>query len=123
MKVSACICTRNEEKTLPGLLDGLLGRVDEIVIVDGGSTDRTLSIAAEYTESVYHGDSGHPDGDRHIYVDKARNDWILAVDADERFCSAFLRRLAFLGDDYTGYWISRRNYSAPGKYYRHIIYP
>jgi glycosyltransferase involved in cell wall biosynthesis len=124
MKVSACICTLNEEAKLPGLLDSLRGRVDEIVIVDGGSMDKTLTIAAKYTRSIYHGDSRHPDGDRHIYTEMARNDWILAVDADERFCPLFLEQLSNLNDqDIAGYWIARRNYYSPKKYYQHIIYP
>lgn len=122
MKISACVCTKNVQKDLPGLLDNLLGRVDEIVIVDGESTDDTVEIAATYTNSIYEGTAGHPDGDRHIYVENAKHDYLLVADADERFCTPFLEQLRFL-ESADGYWITRRNYYTPDKYYQHIIYP
>lgn len=51
--VSLCMIVKNEEKNLPRCLDSVRELVDEIVIVDTGSEDRTRDIARSYTESVY----------------------------------------------------------------------
>ncbi len=83
--VSACIMVKNEEEMLPGCLDSLRDWVDEIIIVDTGSTDRTLEIAAQYGAKVFH----HPWEDsfskaRNHTLEHATCDWILIIDADER---------------------------------------
>jgi glycosyltransferase involved in cell wall biosynthesis len=75
---------KNEEKFLPRCLESIKGHVDEIIIVDTGSTDSTIEIAKKYNAKIYH----------HAWENsfsKARNyslkyatcDWILILDADE----------------------------------------
>ncbi len=51
--VSLCMIVKNEEKVLARCLDSLADMMDEIIIVDTGSTDRTRQIAARYTHKVY----------------------------------------------------------------------
>jgi tetratricopeptide (TPR) repeat protein len=77
---------KNEAEQLPKCLDSIKNVVDEIVILDTGSTDKTINIAQEWGAKVYQ-ESWEND------FAKARNkalqyvtgDWILVLDADERF--------------------------------------
>jgi len=82
--LSLCMIVKNEEKFLPQCLESVQGVVDEIIIVDTGSTDRTVEIAENYHAQVYH----HPwEGNfskaRNISLGYATSDWILVLDADE----------------------------------------
>jgi 2-polyprenyl-6-hydroxyphenyl methylase/3-demethylubiquinone-9 3-methyltransferase len=82
-KLSAAIIVLNEEKNLPGLLEQL-DWVDEIVVVDGGSSDATVPLARRYTDQV----SVRPFRDyaeqRNRAVASCRGEWVLFIDADER---------------------------------------
>jgi len=82
--LSLCMIVKDEEKFLPTCLESVKDHVDEIIIVDTGSTDRTVEIAGKYGAKVYH----------HAWENsfsKARNyslkyatcDWIMWLDADE----------------------------------------
>ena len=51
--ISLCMIVKNEEKLLARCLDSVAGLMDEIIIVDTGSTDRTKEIAARYTDKIY----------------------------------------------------------------------
>lgn len=51
--ISLCMIVKNEESRLRRCLDSVADLVDEIVIVDTGSTDKTRDIALEYTKMVY----------------------------------------------------------------------
>lgn len=53
MTVSLCMIVKNEEAVLGRCLDSVRGLMDEIIIVDTGSTDRTKEIAKQYTDDVY----------------------------------------------------------------------
>ena len=53
VKVSLCMIVRNEEKVLERCLKSVADIVDEIIIVDTGSIDRTKEIAADYTDKIY----------------------------------------------------------------------
>jgi hypothetical protein len=81
--VSACLIVRNEEERLPDALASV-SFCDEIVVVDAGSTDRTVAIAcaagARVVESPWRGFAAQ----RNVALDHASCDWILEVDADER---------------------------------------
>ena len=51
--ISLCMIVKNEERHLARCLDSVAELVEEIIIVDTGSTDRTVEIASDYTEKVY----------------------------------------------------------------------
>lgn len=83
--LSAALIVRNEERFLVGCLDSLEGFVDEVVLVDTGSTDATPRIAADRGITVH----TFPWADdfsaaRNRALDLARGEWILYIDADER---------------------------------------
>ena len=84
MNLSLCMIVRNEENLLQQSLSAVRDWVDEIIIVDTGSTDRTKDIARTFTAQVY----DFPWCDdfsaaRNFALEKAANDWVLVIDADE----------------------------------------
>jgi (heptosyl)LPS beta-1,4-glucosyltransferase len=82
VKVSAVIITRNEEKILAQCLDSL-GWAGEIIVVDSGSSDRTLEIAEEYGAKIYKRKWPGYAGQKNYGISKAKGEWILSIDADE----------------------------------------
>lgn len=82
--VSLCMIVKNEERILKRCLDCLADLVDEIVIVDTGSADRTKEIAAEYTENLYDfGWTGNFSDARNFAFSKCTKEYIYTADADE----------------------------------------
>ena len=82
--VSLCMIVKNEEKILGRCLDSISDLVDEIVIVDTGSTDKTKEIAAKYTDRIY--DFVWIDdfsAARNYAFSKASMEYIYSADADE----------------------------------------
>ncbi len=76
---------KNEEKYLRGCLDSVKGVVDELVIVDTGSTDSTVKIAEEYGAKIYNYEwSNDFSAARNFALSKSTGEWILYLDADER---------------------------------------
>ncbi|MBI5620713.1 glycosyltransferase family 2 protein [Candidatus Gottesmanbacteria bacterium] len=84
MKLSVAIATLNEEQKLGECLASVGAWVDEIVLVDGGSSDRTLEIAKKYQARIIRTDNPpifHINKQKAL--DACRGDWILQLDADE----------------------------------------
>jgi glycosyltransferase involved in cell wall biosynthesis len=84
MKLSVAMMVKNEEKCLERCLNSVLEFFPEIIILDTGSTDRTLEIAQKYTRFVYH--QSWKDNfalHRNKSFSYATGDWILQIDADE----------------------------------------
>jgi len=83
-KISAVVNTYNEEKNIDACLKSL-NFVDEIVVVDMESQDKTKKIAKKYTDKVFNYEKiDYVEPARNFAISKATGDWILIVDADER---------------------------------------
>jgi (heptosyl)LPS beta-1,4-glucosyltransferase len=85
-KISVVINTLNEEKNLPKVLKSVKDIADEIVVVDAKSTDKTVEIAKRYGARVfnYEKEITHVEPARNFAVEKAKGEWILILDADEK---------------------------------------
>jgi glycosyltransferase involved in cell wall biosynthesis len=82
--LSLVMIVRDEESCLPRCLDSAAALADEIVIVDTGSTDRTVEIAREYDAVIFSFPWGNDfAAARNFSVEKATMDWVLWLDADE----------------------------------------
>ena len=83
--ISAALIVRDEEKQLAGCLESMAGLVDEMVVVDTGSCDRSREIAlahgARVSDYQWRDDFAVA---RNYALDQAVGDWILYIDADER---------------------------------------
>jgi glycosyltransferase involved in cell wall biosynthesis len=82
--LSACLMVKNEESNLPRCLESIKNIVDEIVVVDTGSTDRTIEIARSFGAVVFE----HPwENDfskhRNQTMEHASGEWCFIIDADE----------------------------------------
>lgn len=81
--VSAVVITYNEERNIRRCLESITW-VDEIILVDSESRDKTVEIAKEFTNNIFiHPWSGFPP-QRNFGISKAKGTWILILDADER---------------------------------------
>lgn len=84
MRFSLCMIVKDEAAVLRDCLDSLKELMDEIIIVDTGSTDNTKAIAAEYTPYVYDYDwKDDFAAARNFAFSKATGDYIYSADADE----------------------------------------
>ncbi|WP_339278960.1 glycosyltransferase [Paenibacillus sp. FSL W8-1187] len=94
MLISLCMIVKNEESVLDRCLESLKDSVDEIIIIDTGSTDRTKEIALSYTPHVHDfvwvNDFSKA---RNEAARRARGRWILVLDADEYFAPGDAARL------------------------------
>ncbi len=97
ISISLCMIVKNEEEILERCLDSLKGLMDEIIIVDTGSTDNTKEIAQKYTDKIF--DFSWCDdfaAARNFSFSKATKDYIYAPDADEVIDEINRRRFAML---------------------------
>lgn len=113
MKLSVVLATYNEEKNLEACLESVYGWCDEIVVVDGGSKDQTVTIAKKYNAKVFATDNPkifHINKQKAI--DRAQGSWILQLDADERVSKELQREIdgETAKDEYDGYWMPRKNF-------------
>lgn len=82
-RLAVTLITKNEERNLPRVLASLGDLADELVVVDSGSSDRTVEIAAAHGAEVYtRAWSGFAD-QRNFAGEQCTRDWVLALDADE----------------------------------------
>lgn len=110
-RCTATILTLNEESNLAECLDGL-SWADEIVVVDSGSTDRTLEIARRYTPAVYVNPWPGFTEQKNFAASKASHPWIFNLDADERVTPELRSGLLAVLENpqHDGYEIPRDNY-------------
>lgn len=83
--ISLCIIVKNEENNIKSCLESAVSLVDEIIIVDTGSTDLTKSICQTFHAKIYDFEwNGNFSAARNFCISKASSEWILWLDADEQ---------------------------------------
>ncbi|NEU30252.1 glycosyltransferase [bacterium LRH843] len=117
-KLSICMMVKDEEENLPRCLNSIqpiLDRIDvELIIVDTGSSDKTVEIAKQITDKVYFHSWKHNFSEiRNITISYAKGDWVFILDADEELVDSdkMLKLLDsnFLGE-YNTVQVLYRNY-------------
>ena len=92
--LSLCMIVKDEEEHLPNALNSIKDAVDEIIIVDTGSTDNTIEIARSFGAKVYHYEwNNNFASARNEALKYATCDWILSMDADDEMNADDIRRL------------------------------
>lgn len=118
-KISITIITHNEEANIRECLESVKW-ADEIIVVDSGSTDRTVEICREFTDKVFFNHWTGMKEQKQYAVDKASHTWIFSIDADERATEEIkqfiMRELQNTACD--GYRFPRQNYFL-GKWLKH----
>lgn len=97
MAISLCMIVKNEAASLPGCLGSAAAWVDEIIVVDTGSTDATVDIARQYDAQVLTFDwTDDFAAARNMGLRAAQGKWILVLDADEQLTPAVGEQLQII---------------------------
>jgi (heptosyl)LPS beta-1,4-glucosyltransferase len=110
-RLSVTIIAWNEEERLRACLESVAW-ADEIVVVDAESTDKTVSLAREFTDKVWVRPWPGFCLQKNFALEQATGRWVLSLDADERVTPDLAERIrAIVSDDgpADGYFIPRRN--------------
>lgn len=126
--VSLVIVAQDEERTIGRVIDAAKSLVDEIIVVDSGSTDRTKEIAQEKGAIVQHQDWLGFAKQKNFAIDLAKSDWVLSLDADEILSDGLVAEIAALLkspnlDQFDGYKIPRILYIGDQAVSRGGFYP
>lgn len=111
-KLSVFLITKQEGANLRACLESVKGLADEIVILDSGSTDDTLKIAAEFNAKTGFKEFSSFTEQKNTALKMCSNLWALSLDADERLTPALYKEISDLLsskhiDDYCGYYLKR----------------
>ncbi len=109
--LSAIIITKNEAKNIGRCLCSIASWIDEIIVLDSGSTDQTVAICRQYTENVYSVDWPGYGAQKNRALKLAQGDWILSLDADEWIRPLLQAEIqqAIRSHDFQGFYIPRSN--------------
>ena len=114
MSLSVCIITLNEEANIARTIRSVKDIADEIVVVDSGSTDATVSIAQSFEARVFVEPWKGFARQKNSSLEKATCDWILSLDADEEVSPELAASIKSLWQSaqppkFSGYTMNRRN--------------
>ena len=112
MKLTVTVITRNEAANIEGALESVKW-ADEIVVVDSHSADETVALAQKYNARIVIHDWAGYSAQRNYAAEIASNDWILALDADERVPTELaveIQRIMREGSVHGGYRMPRISY-------------
>jgi glycosyltransferase involved in cell wall biosynthesis len=112
--LSVVLATFNEEENLVSCLDSIKNLADEIIVVDGESSDNTVKIAKSYgaiVKTTSNKQNFHIN--KQMAIDMATKDWILQLDADERVSKELkedIEKVLSFKNEIVGYWMPRKNW-------------
>jgi len=118
--ISAILITLNEEENIEKCLQSIAW-VNEIIIVDSGSTDRTKEISKQYTNNFFYSKWDGFGRQKQKALDKSSSDWVLSIDADEVITEELrdeIIKIISSENSSTGYKIPRRSFYM-GKFIKH----
>lgn len=123
--ISAVVNTLNEEKNIKRCLLSLKPLVEEVIVVDMHSSDKTAALARDLGAKVYtHSRIGYVEPARNYAISKAKGKWILVIDADEEVSPALRQRIENIiaePENYTFFRLPRKNIIF-GKWIRHGLW-
>jgi glycosyltransferase involved in cell wall biosynthesis len=111
-KLSAIIIAKNAEELIEDCLKSV-GFCDEIIVVDGGSTDKTNDIAKKFGAKIIPGKKENFAEKRNIGLKNAKGEWILYVDTDERVSKELqlqITKYELKNPKFSAYKIKRKNF-------------
>ena len=110
--LSVVVITKNEEKNIAECLGSVHGWADEIIVVDDESIDRTIEIAEEYADKIFHRKMDNEGKHRNWAYAQAKNEWVLSLDADEVASGELKKEIAevLLHTEFHAFSIPLRNY-------------
>jgi len=118
MKLSVVIITHNEEINIRRCLESV-SFADEIIIVDSFSRDTTVKLAAKYTSNIFKREWEGFSKQKNFGINKARNDWVLSLDADEVLSEELKQEINSLErPGCEGFYIKRKPYFM-GRFIKH----
>ena len=95
-RISQCMIVKNEEKNIEKALSWGKGVVSEQIVVDTGSTDRTVELAEKMGAKVYHFEwIDDFSAAKNFAISKAKYEWVALLDADEYFSEEDAKKLLF----------------------------
>jgi glycosyltransferase involved in cell wall biosynthesis len=107
--ISAAVICYNEERNIERCLEALRW-CEQIVLVDSGSTDRTLEIASRFPCDIVVRKFDTYINQKNFALDQCRHEWVVSVDADEVITAELAREIERLEYDVAGYIVRRRTY-------------
>lgn len=110
--ITVQILTQNGEAYVRTCLESVQW-AERVQVIDGGSTDRTVEIAREYTPHIYQNAYQNYGNQQNWGLNHAKHDWVLVVDSDEWVSPELQHEILALlakGPDKNGYWIRRTSY-------------
>jgi tetratricopeptide (TPR) repeat protein len=112
--LSLCMIVKNEEESLAQCLSSVKHIVDELIVVDTGSSDLTKEIARAYGAKLYDYEWTNSFADARNYsLDQAQGDWVLLLDGDEvisKLDHDAIRKIVSVNDQNKAFAITTRNY-------------
>lgn len=125
MSVSLCMIVKDEEEMLERCLNSVKHLVNEMIIVDTGSTDATISIAESFGAKIFHYDwDGSFANARNRALKEATGDWILIMDADDELEFEDTEKLVGLlnANDTDVYYLNTLSFSGDAPVSANIVY-
>jgi glycosyltransferase involved in cell wall biosynthesis len=121
MRLSVTVIALNEEANIVPCLESVRF-ADEIVVVDSGSTDRTVELARRYTDRIFISDWQGFGKTKNFALSQARMEWVFSLDTDERVPEGLRQEILNIvkaDGPLAGYKIPRKNYVS-GRWIRHL---
>ena len=119
--VSVIVITKDEQENIQNCLESAQW-ADEIIVLDTGSTDKTIALAKKFTKKVYRAEWKGFGATKNVALSKASREWVLSLDADERVTPELAREIQEIvrrdHDAYSGFSVPRKAFFL-GRWIRH----